>query len=345
VNPPALDTIAPDPSAPAVSVVISTFNRAEALPPTLDALAGQTAPAGSYEVIVVDDGSTDDTHGVLEGRAGDPWLRVLRQPANSGVSAGRNLGIRHARGTLLILLSDDLIVPPNFVERHREMSERHPGCWVVGGFRQLPDESPTPFGRYLESREKRFERARRLRQVEPGVWELGGPTARNLSIPRADLERIGLFDERYVTTCEDQDLAQRAVAALGTRFLYDASLECLHNDQAGELDRYCSFIRRGAADTVRLVRQYPQVHGDAPVARTHRAPRPGDPLLESVRRMLKTAADSTAGLRLLRAAVAVLERLRAPDRLLWPLYRTVIGAAYRTGWSEGTAQAGVPADG
>lgn len=79
-----------------VSVVIPTYNRARWLPETVASVLGQSVPP--LEVLIVDDGSTDDTATVCAGMP--PPVRYLRQ-ANAGVGAARNRGIREARGTLL----------------------------------------------------------------------------------------------------------------------------------------------------------------------------------------------------------------------------------------------------
>ena len=94
------------------------------------------------------------------------------------------------------------------------------------------------------------------------------PTARNLSLPRSDLDRIGLFDERFRTTCEDQDLAQRA-RDVGIRFVYSTEIDCVHNDQTADLERYCSFQERGARDTVALCAKAPELHGGAPIVQVN----------------------------------------------------------------------------
>ena len=247
------------------SVIISTHNRCDALEQTLDALGRQDLPAGCYEVLVIDDGSTDGTPALLS-RVRTPYaLRSFRLPVNRGISAGRNAGLRAARGRYLILLSDDLLVSENFISAHARALERFPGAWVVGGFSQLESLVETPFGRFLDALERRFQAGRTGSPVAPGVSEMHAPTARNLSLPRADVARVGMFDERFLVTCEDQDLAQRA-SALGIRFLHDAGIRCVHNDQAADLRRYCRFQERGTVDTVRLCRKYPALHGGAPVA-------------------------------------------------------------------------------
>ena len=80
-------------ATPAVSVVIATYNRARFLPETIDSVLGQRFR--DFELIVVDDGSTDDTPELLKSY-GDR-IRILCQE-NRGPAAARNLGIRHARG-------------------------------------------------------------------------------------------------------------------------------------------------------------------------------------------------------------------------------------------------------
>lgn len=319
---------------PLASVIISTYNRRDALTQTLAALGRQTVPAGQYEVIVVDDGSSDGTYAAAMAVALPCRLTVLRHPDNRGVSAGRNLGIRRAQGRYLILLSDDLLVPPDFIAKHVEALERFPGWWVVGGFAQLPALRETPFGRYLDDLEKGFEEARRSRPLGPDLWELAWPTARNLSLPREHLTRIGLFDEQFRTTCEDQDLAQRA-RAIGVHFLYNAAITCLHNDQAGDLERYCRFQRRGAHDTALFCAKYPDVHGKAPVARLNSHLSWQDSPVMTLRKLVKVLLVSPPGAGVLKAATRLGERLRLPDAGLARLYRLLIGLSIFRGYREG----------
>jgi GT2 family glycosyltransferase len=330
---------APATSDMIVSVVITTFNRAEALRETLDALGHQELPDDRYEVVVVDDGSTDHTPAVLSAYDAPYRLKTLRHPENRGVSAGRNSGIRLASGRYLVFVSDDVIVSPAFLARHVETLERFPGSWVVGRFQQRRAVTDSPFARYLDELERSFQQGRTSHAIAPDIFEMTWPTARNLSLPRVDLERIGLFDERFRTCCEDQDLAERA-RATGTRFLYDAQLDCIHNDQSGDLDRYCAFQERGARDTPLLCAKYPEVHGRSSLAIENGPASPRDSVRLRCKKAVKALFATRPGRRAVRRLIAIGERLRAPEPLLRWGYRVAIGLAIFRGWRDGMARLG-----
>lgn len=316
------------------SVIITTYNRCDALVQTLQALAHQTIAPEHYEILVVDDGSTDDTYATVSKMSLPCLLRTFCHPENRGISAGRNLAIRNARGRYLICVSDDLLVPENFLATHIETLERFPGYWVVGGFQQLSSLTDTPFGRYLDQLEKTFEARRKARQLAPNLWEMTWPTARNLSLPRADLQRTGLFDEQFRITCEDQDLTHRA-RAVGIRFLYNTAITCLHNDQAGDLRRYCRFQRRGAHDTVLFCAKHPTIHGDAPIVRANGYIALWDGPALMCRKLLKLGLARGLLLALIEKLIALAEWARVPESCLRRIYRLLIGLHIFRGWREG----------
>lgn len=321
------------------SVIISTYNRHEALLVTLEALGRQRLSPDLYEVVVVDDGSTDETWSLLTATRLPCVLRIFRHPANLGVSAGRNLAIQNSRGRYLILLSDDVIVPEDFVTIHVETLERFPGSWVVGGFEQLPSLRRSAFGRYLDDLEKGFTEARKVALIEKNIWELNWPTARNLSVPREDLEKTGLFDERFRVTCEDQDLAQRARQS-GIRFLYNEDIACVHNDQAGDLARYCRFQRRGARDTVLLCAKYPGVHGGSPLITVNGYVAARDGAALAVKKLVKRLLSAEPVMTTLFRCARTLERSHMPEGVLRELYRVLIGLSIFRGWREGLESVG-----
>ncbi len=99
------------------SVIVPTFNRARRLELTLASFLRQTETR--FEVVVIDDGSTDETPAVLAEYAGRLRLRVVRQ-ANRGRSAARNAGLAVAAGEALLFCDDDRIAAPGFVAAHCE---------------------------------------------------------------------------------------------------------------------------------------------------------------------------------------------------------------------------------
>lgn len=115
----------PNPETCAASVIVPTYNRLATLRKCLAALERQTAARDSFELIVIDDGSTDGTDDFLRGYS--TRLNYLHlQQRNAGPAAARNLGIRHAAGHIIILIGDDIIVEPDFVASHCAFHREYP---------------------------------------------------------------------------------------------------------------------------------------------------------------------------------------------------------------------------
>lgn len=322
---------------PVIAVVITTFNRVDALRQTLERLERQGV-AEPFEVMVVDDGSMDGTPEFLEGYSGPLGLRSFRQPENRGIAAGRNVALREVRADFVLCLSDDVLVEPDFIERHLTTLREHKEAWVVGSFVQLGDLTSTPFGRYLDRLEQSFTRARLVEPGSEGVREMSYPTARNLSLPRVHLDRIGLFDERFRNSCEDQDLAERAMA-IGVRFLYDDRIRCVHNDQVGDLDRFCRQQYWFAHDGSMFCRKWPEKHGRSPLEAANGLPLPGEPVRSRLRKAMKRSLSVPAVLIAIRRLIALLERVGAPDPVLARFYRLLSGLHIFRGWRAGTRAA------
>lgn len=114
---------------PTVSVITPAFNAAPYVRESLDSVVAQTFK--DFEVIVVDDGSTDETAAIADWYAQrDPRIRVIRQ-SNHGIAAARNVAIAHARGRFFALLDSDDLWFPRYLEEQVAILQRHPDVAVL----------------------------------------------------------------------------------------------------------------------------------------------------------------------------------------------------------------------
>lgn len=110
---------------PVISVVIPTFNRASLLYACLESLQHQSLPLDQYEVVVVDDGSADETREVCSSFPTQFQIRYL-PIRHAGTSAGKNLGIFSSRGPVTLLFDDDDIAERTLLQTHVQSHQRHP---------------------------------------------------------------------------------------------------------------------------------------------------------------------------------------------------------------------------
>ena len=177
---------------PLVSVIIPTYNRGWILNEAIDSVLAQDYK--EFELIVVDDGSTDNTRAILETYGQD--IIVLRQ-ANKGVSAARNRGIAEAGGQLVAFLDSDDLWLPRKLSRQVDFFNFNPAAlinqteeiWMRNGVRVNPKN------RHRKPSGMIFERSLGLCLVSPSA----------VMIRRTLFDAVGIFDEN-LTACEDYDL-------------------------------------------------------------------------------------------------------------------------------------------
>ncbi|WP_053226877.1 glycosyltransferase family 2 protein [Solirubrobacter soli] len=231
-------------SAPLVSVVAATHNRRERLQRMLDALAAQTVGTDTFEVIVVDDGSSDDTPALLA--AGGPEalaLRTLRQPQSRGPAAARNRGWREARGTLIAFTDDDCEPQPYWLEQLLAGAGGRTDVIVQG--RTLPNPAEA-------DRNGAFARTLEVNGPSPHY-----PTA-NILYPRAVLEQLDGFNEHYGAPAgEDTDLGWRA-KGLGVESVYTEDALVYHAvHERGPMNTLKDAFR--ATDCIKTYKDYPEL--------------------------------------------------------------------------------------
>lgn len=151
-----------------VSIIIPTYNRAGRLPETLKSVFGQSY--SSFEVVLVDDGSTDDTAAVVAGS--DPRLRYIRQ-ANGGVSAARNRGLREARGEFICFLDSDDLWSPWKIEAQLAVLKALPAVGMVWTDMSAIDEAGVELHpRYLRTFYSAHRKVR-IEELLPAQTTLG----------------------------------------------------------------------------------------------------------------------------------------------------------------------------
>ena len=131
----------PTQPTPQVSVVLTVFNQDRYCRAAIDSVLLQTL--ADFELIVVDDGSTDDSAAVVDACAAlDPRIQVIHTE-NRGVAPARNLGITRARANLIACLDGDDVSRPQRLEKQVRFLNRHPEVGVVGGAMNLVDADGT----------------------------------------------------------------------------------------------------------------------------------------------------------------------------------------------------------
>lgn len=130
--------------APTVSVITPTFNRADFIGETVESILAQTF--GDFELLIVDDGSTDNTREILSPYLSDKRLRYFYQE-NQGQSVARNRGLTESRGQFLCFIDSDNVWLPNKLESQLNFLREHPEVDIVYGDIITIDETSKEIGR------------------------------------------------------------------------------------------------------------------------------------------------------------------------------------------------------
>jgi len=190
-----------------LSVIIPTYNRAVSLHRVLEGLLNQTYQ--DFEVIVVDDGSVDETQSVVKGLMEKALNEIayVRQE-NRGAGSARNAGIRHAKGDVVLFIDDDVLPASNLLEEHIGGHERHRGdnIAILGPVFYAPELEVSHFMRWLIDRGPHFFHSR----AEDGAQlDYRYFCTANISLSRGFMLEKGLFDEQFRPFFEDIELGFR----------------------------------------------------------------------------------------------------------------------------------------
>lgn len=226
---------------PDFSVIIPAFNAVRTIERTVRSVLGQTHR--SFEVIVVDDGSTDGTAAVLETlAAADPRVRVISKP-NGGCASARNAGCEAARASLIALLDSDDTYLPNYLEAIYDLVGRYPGrdIYSCNGIR-----------RKGHSEERVFRGARFLRERPFTLEEMiEADLVFVIAVFRKSIhERVGGFREG-LPYGEDYDFWLRCFA-VGAQHVYTPQVLAVHvrsaTSKSANLSAHAAGIKRILTD-------------------------------------------------------------------------------------------------
>ncbi len=210
-----------------LSIIIVSFNAREDLAGCLAALH-TSPPATAYEIVVVDNASTDGSADLARSQAG---VRVLDAGANVGFSRANNLGIRASSSELILLLNSDTVVPPGAIDALVAELDQHAEVAIVGP--RLVDgqgRAELSFGPMIGPLNELRQQWRARGDVEQRTRSRQRPdwvSAACLLVRRADAEAAGLLDERYFMYTEDVDFCA-AVRSRGRQVLFTPDVQVVH---------------------------------------------------------------------------------------------------------------------
>ncbi len=208
------------------SVVVPTFERPDTLLRVLDALASQVSPP-DFEVVVVDDGSADETPARLSAyRPAYPFRFFLQK--NSGPAAARNRGIEEALGRFILFLGDDTVPESKLLSVHARAHEEasHASVAVLGYTTWPRDRRVTPFLHHINEYGLQFGYGL---IEDPDSVPFNFFYTSNISLERERLRKAGLFDTSFPHAAwEDIEMAYRLIRS-GLKIVYRPEAVARHH--------------------------------------------------------------------------------------------------------------------
>lgn len=230
-----------------LSVIIPSWNDLPRLRNCLTALRRQELPRDEYELIIVDDGSSDQTAVWLEQQ---PDIRAVVLDHNQGRAAARNAGLRLAAGEQVVFLDADLTVPEHYLTA--QLAQADPDLVQLGQVRFARETGRTGFQKYMETRGA--WKHRDGSELPPRYF-----VTCNAMVPRRLLDLAGGFDERFrYWGGEDMDLGIR-LAECGARFRFNKEAIAYHHQQRSFATHLVNLKIFGEHNLPLLLEHHPQL--------------------------------------------------------------------------------------
>lgn len=243
-----------------ISLVVPTYNRGRILGDFLDAIEGQTYSAGKFELIIVNDGSTDQTRESIKKRAKKSKIKIIFiSQKHKGPAAARNLGIKRARGKIILFLGDDILPTPKLLSEHADWHKKfsQENIAVLGYTTWSPKLKVTRLMKWLEESGTQFAYGDLQGKKETDYTHL---YTSNVSFKNNFLLKNGLFDEDFpFAAYEDLELGYR-LKKKGLRILYNCRAIAYHYHLVSMRDVEKRMIRVGQSARI-LFRKHPELEG------------------------------------------------------------------------------------
>lgn len=201
-----------------ISVIIPTYNRAGYLPQSLNSLVSQDYPQDMFEVLVVDDGSSDGTEQVIGQFTGKLNLKFFKEK-HGGVCRARNAGIKNAQGDVLAFFDDDAIADKSWLKNMEKIMEHE--FVVVGKGKPISNN----IWQYFAPHYDRGDAPMALKSI----WEC------NLAVRKEVFDKVGLFDENIDWGHEGNEFADRCIKN-GYSVMYYPDMVIYHDYAFGLLN-------------------------------------------------------------------------------------------------------------
>lgn len=320
-----------------VSVIIPTYNRKSSLLETLRSITNQTFPMNRFEVIIVDDGSTDGTE--LSIRQSYPFdLQFLSQP-NRGSAVARNNGAKNSRGDLLIFIDDDMLLEPDYISGLFEGHKSYSRSIGMGSMLSYTPQNATQFAKIYAHDQFSIPFTK-----ECGFVRFTECVTNNLSIKHDDFFEIGMMQDICgdgPTWWGDVDFGFRAFR-MGFGFWRSNKAKCTHQDYSfRDLSTASQRAFLVSKMAVKLFQKYPDLLPYLPMFldKTPISVSKDSPYLigrKFTRQIIATRPITIS----MEKVASLLEKQYPVPYLLEPLYRWIIGSYIHQGYRAGLRKYG-----
>lgn len=251
------------PGTIAISVVVTTFNRSALLTLCLESLFSQRLQSAEFEIVVVDDCSTDGTNDILRSVHAPCAFTIIRQAVNSGQAASKNAGAQAARGNILLFLDDDMQSDSALLATHLKVhAATNKDRLVFGPIRTrhgVSDEfASTALGESLDVKFDRLLSRSELRWPDDASVMPNSSLSRSLFLAHGGFDQIGFPRRR-----EDEELGVRLWKA-NVPFVFEPHASAWHSWQKTSHQVHIDW-REGGAALVRLYKKHPELIGTRPI--------------------------------------------------------------------------------